>query len=238
MPWKSRYTEQQVREAVASARSLAEALRILGLRAAGGNHRTLHRLIERYGISTDHMDPRWALRRPRRESATPLTEILVEGSTYHRGHLKQRLYDEGVKARRCELCGQGEEWHGESMALILDHINGVPTDNRIENLRIVCPNCAATLATHCGRQNKIQRKPRGCLHCGKEFSPKYDTHRYCSQECGAAGPRYERRKVRRPSYETLLADLESMSFLAVSRKYGVSDNAIRKWLRYYEAEAA
>ena len=49
--------------------------------------------------------------------------------------------------RRCELCGQTESWRGRTMALILDHVNGVPTDNRLENLRIVCPNCAATLDT-------------------------------------------------------------------------------------------
>lgn len=243
MPWKPRYTEQQVRDAVASARSLAEALRTLGLRAAGGNHPTLHRLIERYDIPTDHLNPRWALRCAPRQTATPLVELLVEGSTYHRGHLKRRLYAEGIKTRRCELCGQGEDWHGKPMALILDHINGVPTDNRLENLQVVCPNCAATLATHCGRKNRIEREPRGCLHCGKEFIPKYRSHRYCSLMCGTHSkgshdPRPDSRKVPRPPYETLLADVASMSFLAVGRKYGVSDNAIRKWLRWYEAEAA
>jgi ribosomal protein S27AE len=77
------------------------------------------------------------------------------------------------------------------MALILDHINGVPDDNRLENLRIVCPNCAATLDTHCGRKNKLEREPRSCLQCGKEFLPKYKSHRYCSQRCGvhSKGPR-------------------------------------------------
>ena len=44
----------------------------------------------------------------------------------------------------------------------------------------------------------------------------------------------ERRKVERPSYEQLMADVESMSFLAIGRKYGVSDNAVRKWIRWYE----
>ena len=239
----SRYTEQDVRDAVASARSLAEALRTLGLRPAGGNHRTLHRLIAQYGISIDHLDPKWALRRASRNSATPLSQILVEASTYSRGHLKERLFDEGVKERRCELCGLGDEWRGRPMSLILDHTNGVPNDNRIENLRIVCPNCAATLDTHCGRKNRIEREPRACLHCGREFIPKYPMHRYCCQRCGSHSkgshqPRPERRKVARPSYEQLRADVQTMSFLAVGRKYGVSDSAVRKWLRFYEAERA
>jgi hypothetical protein len=238
MPRKHGYTDQQVRDAVASARSVTEALRTLGLRPAGGNHETLERLIARLGISTDHFDPVWTQRNPRSRSARPLDEVLVRGSTYSRGTLKRRLFREGLKPRHCELCGQGEEWRGQSMALILDHVNGVGTDNRLENLQIVCPNCAATLETHCGRNNRIERETRRCQLCAKEFVPKYETHRYCSQECGAAGPKYERRKVPRPPYETLLADLESMSFLAVGRKYGVSDNAIRKWLRDYKAEAA
>jgi hypothetical protein len=238
-----RYTEQDVRDAVASARSLVDALRALGLRPAGGNHRTLHRLIAKHGISVDHLDPRWALRRQRRRVATPLAQILVEGSTYSRGHLKDRLFDEGVKQRRCELCGLGDEWRGRPMSLILDHINGIPTDNRIENLRIVCPNCAPTLETHCGRKNRIDREPRACLHCGSEFMPNYRTHRYCSQRCGSHSkgshePQPERRKVPRPAHEQLLSDIRTMSILAVGRKYGVSDTAVRKWLRYYEAEAA
>jgi hypothetical protein len=129
------------------------------------------------------------------------------------------------------------------MSLILDHVNGVATDNRIGNLRIVCANCAATLETHCGRNKMLGREPRLCLHCGTEFIPRYPTHRYCSQACGvhsrgSGEPRPNRRKVPRPPYEQLVSDLQSMSFLAVERKYGVSDNAVRKWLRWYEREVA
>jgi len=240
MARKPQYTEEQVREAVARARSIAEALRLLGLRPAGGNHLTLKKLIFRYELSVEHFDPYWAqhAKRPARP-AIPLELILTAHSTYDRNHLKRRLYDAGVKTRACELCGQGEEWNGRSMALILDHINGVPTDNRLENLQIVCPNCAATLDTHCGRKNRRDRNPRGCLWCGETFIPKYTSHRYCSPACGKHSkgprePRPERRKVERPSYEQLMADVASMSFLAIGRKYGVSDRAVRKWIRWYE----
>lgn len=240
MPGKPRYTEEHVRDAVANSRSLTEALRRLSLRPAGGNHHTLRKLIERYEVSTEHFNPNWRLRAQRRQTALPLAEVLVERSTYKRSSLKRRLYETGLKERACELCAQTETWHGRSMSLILDHINGVPDDNRLENLRIVCPNCAATLETHCGRKNRVDVEPRTCLFCGSSFRPKYESHRYCSQACGVHSkgptkPKPEIRKVARPSYENLIDDLRTMSMVAVGRKYGVSDNAVRKWIRWYEA---
>jgi hypothetical protein len=235
--WEIGFSESELREAVASSRSCAEVLRKLGLRPAGGNHGTIKKYVARWGISTAHFDQdairREALSRP----PTPLGEILVERSTYHRGHLKRRLLTEGLKQPVCELCGQGPTWRGRPLALILDHVNGVPDDNRLENLRIVCPNCAATFDTHCGRKN---RPLLNCLRCGVGFAPYATGQRYCSAECGrrwdrTGVPRPGGRKVReRPPYEQLLAEVAATSWTAVGRKYGVSDNAVRKWVRAYE----
>ena len=118
------------------------------------------------------------------------------------------------------------------MSLILDHVNGVSNDNRIENLRIVCPNCAATLPTHCGRNIPRQRS---CAHCREIFEPNRPEQRYCSVACGVvdtcSGPRPERRKVERPPVDQLLREVDELGYVAVGKKYGVSDNAVRKWLR-------
>jgi hypothetical protein len=172
---------------------------------------------------------------------TPLEEILVEDSNYSRGGLKKRLYAEGIKERHCELCGQGEIWHRRRMSLILDHINGRATDNRLENLRIVCPNCAATFDTHCGKLVLRTRTDRTGLTCGTLFYPTYEGQRYCKHACYAATiravPHSDRRKVERPPLAQLLAEIEASSWSAVGRRYGVSDNAIRKWVRQYEQEA-
>lgn len=211
------------------------------MRPAGGNGETLKRYArDVWKISTEHFDQNARRRNPRR--GRPLDELLVANSTYNRGSLKKRLYAEGVKERRCELCGQGEEWRGRRMALILDHINGVGTDNRLENLQIVCPNCAATHDTHCGRNVPHTHVEIECGRCGKRFVRQRPQQRFCSRECGTRWPRAPHvprpatRRAMRPPYEQLVKEITETSYEAVGRKYGLSGNAIRKWVRGYERE--
>jgi hypothetical protein len=103
------------------------------------------------------------------------------------------------------------------MSLILDHINGIPYDNRIENLRIVCPNCNATLETHCRGKKKLDIINENLIkkqEKRKEFL-------------------LNERKVERPSLDILLKEIEELGYSATGRKYEVSDNSIRKWIDTY-----
>ncbi|HZN90437.1 MAG TPA: hypothetical protein VFB44_15765, partial [Thermoleophilaceae bacterium] len=75
--------------------------------------------------------------------------------------------------------------------------------------------------------------------------PSTSKQRYCSRTCGQRRTKtgtYEARpkirEVERPTLEQLQADLATMSYVAVGRKYGVTDNAIRKWLRWYRREVS
>lgn len=224
------YSEEDARRAIALSVSWAESLRRLGLCPTGGAWRVLKKHAAAWEIPTDHFLPngRPPIRRP-------LEEILVTNSPVRGTKLKNRIYAAGLKDRACEMCGQGELWRGHHMALILDHINGVRDDNRLENLRIVCPHCNATLETHCGRNSRKPRPaPRDCALCGTTFDPNYETQRYCSQACGqrhgATGPRPATRRTERPAIEALLAMVKSQGYEAVGREFGVSGNAVRKWI--------
>lgn len=144
----------EVARAIANARSAASAIRSIGLIPAGGNYATLYALIREYNLDTSHWTGEGHLRgRTHNWSReTPLAQILVNRSTYRGGtsKLKARLCREGLLTPTCARCGL-VEWLGQRIALHLDHRNGDRFDNRIENLRLLCPNCHSLTDTYCGR---------------------------------------------------------------------------------------
>ena len=85
-----------------------------------------------------------------RPQAMPIEELLVVGRNTSRGHLKQRLIKAGLKENCCEECGI-TEWQGRPLNMALHHVNGDGTDNRLENLRLLCPNCHAQTPNYGGR---------------------------------------------------------------------------------------
>lgn len=154
--WKRRkYSKEEFTEAWLSSISIAQVAKKLGCNATGGGYVTLKLAAKELGLDSNHMTGQgWNIgwrSNPARERIIPLSVILVRDSTYTTIHyLKRRLLLEGFLEYKCYLCGL-IEWNGKSITLQLDHINGARLDHRVENLRLLCPNCHSQTETFAGR---------------------------------------------------------------------------------------
>lgn len=228
-----KYNKDIINNAVMKSYNLSDVVRMLGINPNKGNRDMIKKYIEEYDINTSHF--KYIKKNIIRSKPKKLEDILKENINFNTSRLKNKLYDAGLKLRECELCGQNEEWNGKKMSLILDHINGVNTDNRIENLRIVCPNCNATLDTHCSKNISKYRlylkiENNKCIDCDKEI---FRGAKRCI-ECNSI----YKRITERPNYDILKEEVDNFGFCATARKYNVSDNTIRKWLKKYESNAS
>ena len=220
-----RYSKEILEKIVNSSNNYSEVTKKLGLKPFYGNRQTVKKYINLFEIPTNHF--RLTSSGGGNKKKFELKDILIKDSQYlWTTNLKERLYNEGLKDRCCEICGQGEVWMGKNISLILDHINGINNDNQIENLRIVCPNCNATLSTHGGKNVKHLDKVINKCECGNPTFEKNKNCVKCSQ--------IKQRKVERPNYLQLIDEINSLGYRGCGKKYGVSDNAIRKWKKHYE----
>ncbi|WP_329019501.1 HNH endonuclease signature motif containing protein [Streptomyces sp. NBC_00690] len=148
----ARWTRDILEPAVAASTSVYEVLRWLGIEAVGGHHTNISRRIKAYGIDTSHFRPPPPSGRARRRApGSLLVEQPPQGARRIRGErLKRALAATGVP-NRCVLCGTGPLWRGRPLPLEVDHIDGDWRNNRIENLRILCPNCHSATDNYRGR---------------------------------------------------------------------------------------
>lgn len=149
MPKRVKYTKEQLEEAIKDSRSMRSAAHKLGLNLnGGGSLQALNKKIKEWNISTSHMTGQ-AWNKGGRGTRVPwsLEKILKKDSHYHSNSLKKRLIKEGYFAKECSWC-KLTQWQDKEIPLELDHINGIKSDNRIENLRILCANCHSQTDTY------------------------------------------------------------------------------------------
>ena len=227
--WK--IPEDELKKAISESTSFAEFFRKFQIEGKAGAYSTLKRRLGKLEIDYSHIKMGKYSNRGRiflsPENKIPLKDILIEGSSYSRYHLKRRLIKEGYLKNECAICGLGPEWNNKELIMNIDHINGVNDDNRIGNLRLICPNCHSQTPTFAGRGLRKNK----CEVCLTSIKAK---HKYCV-DCLKEEKRKDRpstRKVKdRPSKTVLTVQVKKMGYEGTGRLYGVSGNAVRKWLK-------
>lgn len=151
-----RWDENDLRKAVLESTSVRQVIQKLGLVEAGGNYVQIKKYIALFKIDQQHFTGAgWS--KGKKFGFSPrqtLESILTVNNDYQSHKLKNRLFREGIKVPRCELCGWAKKAVDGRLPLELDHINGDRRDNRLENLRILCPNCHSLQSTHRGKNKK------------------------------------------------------------------------------------
>jgi len=153
---KRSWSTSELKNAVKTSTSIRQVLIKLKLKPAGGNYEQIKKYTKIYNINTKHFKGQgWnkglkGVGKPR----IPLKQVLVRNSTFQSYKLKKRLFAKNLKPKHCEICGWAKKSIDGRIPLELDHINGDSHDNRLLNLRILCPNCHSLQPTHRGRNKK------------------------------------------------------------------------------------
>ena len=161
-----------------ASKTMSQFLAAFGLDHKGGNARTANRRINHENLNKDHFTSQYEnARLARRVLSTE--KYLTKNSSINRGALKRRLISENKLKEVCAICSLASLWNGQKLVLVIDHINGTPDDNRLENLRLICPNCNSQTDTFAGRNKKKNKAINKCSKCNKN---KFTHNQFC-QKC-------------------------------------------------------
>lgn len=197
-----------------------------------GNRATVTKRIEKLNLSTDHFGKTFTPRTNNRTlPVVSITDIFIENSKYNSNQcIKKKLFEHFKWEYKCRECNI-DSWQGQRISLELDHINGNNKDNRIENLRLLCPNCHSLTPTFRAKNKKPADKLK-CIDCDNEIN-KQNLSGYCFK-CAPKNRNIVPIALNKPTLNQLETDLKKLkTYEAVANKYNVPNNTIRKWIKHY-----
>jgi len=239
------YTKEQIEAAIKISKSWSGVMRVLNPNAVYvGCQSSIKKTAQKMKIDFSHFTGNAWNRGFKFPASIPIEDYFNGLRKIRSNPLKNRILKENIKEWKCEKC-QNTEWLGQKIPLELHHIDSNPKNNRLENLKLVCPNChyrehnptdkpivdkpifkkEKPVKLPKIKEPRTKKPPIACAACGKLSQGKH-----CSYACKATA----KRKVIRPAKEKLEEMVKCNSLLQIGKIYGVSDNAIRKWAKQYK----
>ena len=217
------WTDEALIASVKDSKTFQEVAHKLGLKNYGANSRTIKKYISILEIDISHFSSLNERLEHARSVAYKLSYADVFCvNTIDRKSIKNFIIKGNYIPYKCSGC-KIIEWNGKILSLHLDHINGINNDNRIENLRFLCPNCHSQTETYCGKQ--LSGLQYGiipiCIDC------KCNIKKGSSRCRGCASLHKNKTKIIWPTTTELIQLVKDLGYVATGKQLGVSDNAIK-----------
>lgn len=228
------WTNEQLIEAVKTSTYFSQILDKLNINKNGGNYCWIKKYIQKLQLDTSHLT-KIITSNNLRSNKKELSELLtINPNYYNNKNLKNRLIKENILQYKCSECNL-TEWKNKHICLQLDHINGIHIDNRLENLRLLCPNCHSQTDTYAGKNTKNRRIKKLCMKCNHSMKKGKKDRKICANCYNSRGSQKIHKprttKIHWPSFDEVLQLVTSTNFTQAGKTLGVSDNAIRKFLK-------
>lgn len=222
---KRTWTNEQLIEAVKESATYMEVARKLGLTNYGANSKTIKKYITELNLSIEHfLSMGEQLKLARAQIKKKSLDEIFSVNNVDRKYIKRVVIEHKLLTYECAKC-HITEWQGEQLSLHLDHINGINNDNRLENLRFLCPNCHSLTDTYCAN-NMRQQEPKRCIDCNQ---PICNDATRC-KNCAILQPRT---KIEWPSIIELENMVMELGYRGTGKKLGVTDSAVKKRIKNY-----
>lgn len=219
---------QDLAEVVKNSTSKKDVLTKMGMAVSGSSYNILRRKLKKLNIDTSHFNQYLGTVKEKTDWVKFETYLVKDSKCSGTHWLKLNLVKKGHLKYECTVCKNNGQWQGKKISLHLDHINGIRNDNRIENLRILCPNCHSQTETYAGKKlkrnnKKWKQKSNKCKKCNVIISDVSKCCLKCSRQISETKPPKER-------LEELV---QTLPMVKIGLMYRVTDNTVRKWCKGY-----